>query len=91
MVGGPPQVNGIALGSLEWHGSMLLPSIGREVASFGIGLDVSGAIFLGVSLLRSPVGTASLLFDNPSFAGKKAVSELPVREAVESCSRVGSE
>lgn len=59
-------------------------AIGSEVTSIGIGLDLTGAVFLSVSLLKSPVSAASLLFSNPSFAGKRAASELTVRHTVES-------
>jgi hypothetical protein len=62
----------------------MIPAIGSVVASSGIGLDICGAIFLGVSVLKSPVSAASLLFSDPAFAGRKAVSELPVRDTVES-------
>ena len=44
----------------------MIGGFGREVAAAGLGLDIGGAIFLGVNLLDSPVGAASFLFSDPS-------------------------
>jgi hypothetical protein len=58
---------------------MDFPSVGKEIGAVGLGLDCGGAIYLGLSLLRSPLYAASLLFSDdlhPGLRGK--VSTLPV-------------
>lgn len=73
--------------------------LGREIISFGLGLDISGAIFLALSLLESSSSMASKLFYNVkekkelNRAGKKEhiVSGTPIKEASKSMllARVG--
>lgn len=63
--------------------------LGKEITAFGLGLDISGAIFLALSLLKSSSSMASRLFYDDSEekrvnrAGKKQhiVSLTPIKEA----------
>lgn len=60
---------------------MDFPNVGKELAAAGLGFDCCGAIYLGLSLLRSPTYAASVLFNDdvhPGLRGK--VSTLPVDE-----------
>jgi|GEM_PF-4353390 hypothetical protein len=73
------------MGNLDWL-------IGKEIIAFGLGLDISGAIFLALSLLESSSSMASKLFYDDSKekkinrVGKKEhlVSGTPIKEAAKS-------
>lgn len=61
-------------------------NIGKELAAFGIGLDLSGAAFLALGLLKSPMMAASYFFADERFrsrVGEKWISTLPVQEIAE--------
>lgn len=59
--------------------------MGDVVAGFGLGLDIAGAVFLGLALFESPTGIASRLFvpfeRPPTKYAKRPVSTRPVAEA----------
>lgn len=60
---------------------MGFPGIGRELAAAGLGFDCCGAIYLGLSMLRSPMYAASVLFSGELHPGLKGkVSTQPVDE-----------
>ncbi|HMU62636.1 MAG TPA: hypothetical protein PKA66_12700 [Gemmatimonadales bacterium] len=55
--------------------------LGKEVGAVGLGLDCSGAIYLGLSMLRSPMYAASVLFSDELHPGLKGkISTLSVDE-----------
>ncbi len=60
--------------------------IGRELVAAGLGFDIVGAVYVGLGLLRSPLGIASELFadDDTRLVAQvgpdKHVSLLPLRE-----------
>jgi hypothetical protein len=59
--------------------------IGKEVAAAGLGLDIAGVVFLGLSVLHSPMLIASNLFGNPhpqTSHGKERILTQPVDAAV---------
>jgi len=64
---------------------MSLHSVAKEVMAAGIGLDIAGAVFLGLAVLHSPLVVASHILSDPNLkttTGRPGLSTQPVEHAV---------
>lgn len=66
-------------------------NIGREIVAIGLGLDITGAVFLGLGLLYSPMSAASILFRDEGkpvgMTGKQVYNDASLRDVAASLLR----